>query len=218
MEEKLKALESAIANRINGFEIVYKNKSVMQKFLGKILFFCPGYYDRFISTFYPKVYWPSEEKYRESVTSSFYTLAHEYVHLCDGKENRFWFGFSYLMPHWFVFLAFLSLLSIWFSNWWLMSLVSLIFVLPWPAYWRTKWEVRGYAMDMAIDLWRGGVVSEIEKEILVKHFTGWSYYKMWPFRKGITKKLEAMEQAIHSGDILLMSPAYKDVKAIIDLD
>jgi hypothetical protein len=41
-------------------------------------------------------------------------------------------------------------LSVWFSNWWLLSLVSVIFLVPWPAPGRVYFELRGYATDIKV--------------------------------------------------------------------
>ena len=219
-DARLVLLEHQIKQAIPGFEVRWKNKgkgSGWQKFIGILMFFNRGYMKDFISTFFPYVYWPTEEGYRKDARRSFKTLAHEYVHLWDDKEHRGWFAFSYILPHWVALLSLFALLAIWFSNWWLMSLVALVCALPLPAYWRRKWELRGYAMSMACNAWKHGDVSDGTLNWVQAQFTGGAYYFMWPFKKAMRRRLEGVVQKIHSGDVMTWGKPFQHVKVINDL-
>lgn len=220
-DARLQLLESVIRKRIPKFEVRGKDKgpgSGGQRFIAKLIWlFNREYMTRYISTFYPLVYWTTMDDYRADPKRSFKTLAHEGVHLFDGHDHRFWFGFSYLLPVLLVLLALGAMAAIWASNWFLMFLVALVFLLPLPAYWRMKWELRGYAMSMAVNAWYHGSVTESTKEWIAGSFTGPAYYFMWPFKAGIRRRLDAAEKAIHNGDILQWGPLYGQVHRILKL-
>lgn len=220
-EAKLRLLEGAIKKRIPQFEVRWKNKgpgSAGQKVISRLIWlFNRQYMTEYISTFYPRVYWPSSLDYWKNPASSLETLAHEGVHLFDGHDHRFWFGFSYLLPALFALLSLGALAAIWASNWFLLFLAALACLLPLPAYWRMRWELRGYAMSMAVDAWRNGSVTAATKRMTLDNFTGSAYYFMWPFRKGMERRLDEAEKSIHNGDILQWSPLFPQVHRICKL-
>lgn len=215
-EARLKVLENRISQHIQGFRLGWKDKAKSQRTIGALLFCNRRYMTDYVSTFYPVVYWPTEKGYRENPWGSFKILAHEYVHLSDAKRHGGWFSFSYIMPHWLVLLSLFSFLSIWMSNWWLMSLVATVFALPWPALWRMRWELRGYTMTLAVNAWKHGGVTPETLDWIVKEFTSGSYYFMWPFKNGMRKRLERKVRAIHNGDVMVEGVPFQHVKGIID--
>ncbi len=181
------------------------------------MFFNRQYMKSYISTFYPNVYWPTEDDYTKNPRASFDTLAHEYVHLVDGRRHRFWFGFSYLLPHLIALLSLGAIAAAFHSLWWLLFLVALVAAAPLPSPWRAHWEMRGYTMTMAVHAWRTGKVAPELTGWIAEQFTGWSYYRMWPFEKSVRNRLFKAISRIHSGDVLLTSPVFKQVKSIIDM-
>jgi len=217
-EARLKLLEDVIRKQIPSFEVRFKDKgpgSGGQKLIAKLIWlFNREYMTRYISTFYPRVYWPTEADYRDDPRGAFKTLAHEAVHLMDDHRRRGWFAFSYLLPAVLAPLALGALAAIWASNWFLMFLVALVFLLPLPAYWRMWWELRGYSMSMAMYAWRDGSIPADTKTWMAERFTGPAYYFMWPFKRGIMRRLAASEKAIHNGDILKWGPIYAQVHRI----
>jgi hypothetical protein len=210
-ENDLVLLNRTIFARNKKFRVKFKDKSFFMKFLGVLLFFNKRFMTGYITTIGNTVYFPSEERYRKYPDNSFSILAHEYVHLCDGG---FWFSLSFLMPQIFTVFA-LAAFGAFYNLWFLLALAALVFALPIPAYWRMKWELRGYAMAMALDIWENGIVSESKKESLSARFTGPDYYFMWPFRKSIMARLNELEKAIHNGNILSTNPAFNDVRKIV---
>lgn len=95
----LEALEVAIRQHIPGFEVRYKEASSFMKFLGQLTsLFNPRFMSEFTTTWGSTVYFPSRILYLVSPQASFITLAHEFVHLWDGKEHGWRFRFSYATP------------------------------------------------------------------------------------------------------------------------
>jgi len=216
-QARLLVLEDRIQEDIPKFEVRFKDKSRGQKVIGALMFFNRSYMSSYVSTFHPYVYWPDEKDYRDSPWSSFKTLAHEYIHLLDAKRHPFWFGFSYLLPHLIALLALGAVVAAFHSLWWLLCLVALIAAAPLPSPWRTHWEMRGYTMTMAVAAWKHGNVKPDMTEWVAKEFTGWTYYKMWPYKKSTKRRLADAVGRIHSGDVLLTSCAFRKVKTIIDM-
>lgn len=214
-QARLLILVHKIRQKVPGFEVAFKDESRSQRFLGKLLFFV-AYMTDFITTFYPKVWWTTRKDYEDNPRGAFKTLAHEYIHLLDTKRSPMWFRLSYIMPLPCVVFSLVSLGAIWSSLWFLSSLAALVFLAPWPAYWRMRWEMRGYAMSMAVVAWESGSISDSTKESIAESFTGWSYYKMWPFKRAVRKLLDDLEKQIHTGDIMVQSPAFQEVKEICD--
>jgi len=122
-----------------------------------------------------KIYLPDKEKF------SFSSFEHEKIHSIDQKTllglvsklysliNNWIFNILYLFPQC------LALLSLPYSNWWLLAL------LPWPAPFRALAEARAYRRNLE----RYG---QYRMEAYVKNFTGKKYYFMLPI-KGLVKKM-----------------------------
>lgn len=181
-----------LKNDLPEFNIKYKDKSLLMKILSKILFF--NNFNEFITTIKYDVYFPSEQFVEKDPKNSIIILSHEFVHAKDAqKYNPIIFSFLYLFPQ-ILFIP--SLLLLFIHP--LFILLSLIFLLPLPAFFRMNFETRGYIMSLYMTneiLKELSFSSEKRKEILYrqaksideKYFKGWAYYKMWPF--GVLKYL-----------------------------
>ena len=216
--DNFEKLTEVVKGRVPGFDIRYKSDSWVQRAIGKILSpFNKEYMTRYITTFYPYVYWPDKASLEDDRHHAFETLAHEYVHLIDTKRHPFLFRFSYMFPQVLgVIFPFFALFAIWFTNLWLISLASIIFVaLPIPSPWRAKWEYRGFAMSMAVCIWRGQFNIESKKSWIAERFTGSSYFYMWPFKKSVKRRLNEIENRIHDSTIMDRSEVYRDVFKIV---
>lgn len=94
----------------------------------------------------------------------------------------------------------LSLIGFGVGAWFLVGwplfvlLGGLVFLIPWPAPWRTKWELRGYSMNVAFAVWFGYWSEEMLSRV-APHFTGPNYYFMcWSgskIRSALTQAAEA---------------------------
>jgi hypothetical protein len=84
----------------------------------------------------------------------------------------------YSFPQCLSFFSVFALLAIKFSFFWLFALSFLIFLAPLPAVFRVWFEKRGYAMGIAISMWKYGDISYNMVLFLKKVFTGSHYYFM----------------------------------------
>ena len=97
-----------------------------------------------------------------------------------------------------LFLGVTIALTWWLVAWWrLLGLVAAVACLPpWPAPWRTKWELRGYSMNVAFAVWFGYWSEEMLSRV-TPHFTGPNYYFMcWSgskIRSALAQAAEAAE-------------------------
>jgi hypothetical protein len=105
--QTLRRFEARIQEMVPGFRVAFKDKSVSQKVIGFFVRpFNPTYMTKYISTFYPVVYFPTQEHYESNPRSSFTILAHELVHLLDTRKHPLWFRLSYLFPQVLSLVAF----------------------------------------------------------------------------------------------------------------
>jgi hypothetical protein len=200
--EIYEAMVALIKTRIPGFEVRFKSESWSQRLVALLVFvFNPKYLTGFTTTLSPYVYFPRREFVTANPTSAYKVLAHEYVHLWDTKQRPLGFRVSYMMPQLLALLALGAVGAFW-SRWFLLSLVFLLALAPWPSRGRTRAEMRGYAMSMAMNFWRHGSIDQGTKDYIAVHFTGWSYYRMCPNTRKVQVELDAWAAQISSGEIL----------------
>ena len=210
-EDKLGKLCDEMRADIPGFGIRYKPDSKLQKFIGWILKpFNPRYMSHFTTTLYPYVYFPDKKFVSASPQRAFEILSHEWVHLHDRKEDCR-FSPLYLFPQILSLFSVLAIGAIW-NLWFLLFLLFLLCLAPFPAPYRTKYEFRGYAMNMMFRVHRLGKVSEGYKKWLKDTFTGWNYYKMHPFPKDVENKIDAIESKLKAGTIQKLHPYDRVIK------
>jgi len=176
---------SQIAKSVPGFEIRYKDESWSSKVIAVLVWiFNREYMTRFTTTRYPRVYFPSREYVEASPMTATKILMHEFVHLWDRKQMGWWFSIGYMLPQALalVFIVGAITCAIW-QPWWvavISAACGVLCLLPLPAYWRMKFEMRGYTMNMLVNFYRYGFVRESTVEWITKQFTGSAYYFMWP--------------------------------------
>jgi hypothetical protein len=168
-------LVSYVSKQIPGFEIKTKEGSSLMKLLSLVLFFNKFFATRYVTTMYPKVYFPKEMLNSGNILGNIIILCHEYVHLLDRKRLGWLFNILYLSPQIFALLAFLAIP---FSLSWLWCL---LFLLPLPSPFRAYFEFRAYKMSIAIYYLHLGRLPPLE--FYVKQFTTSSYYWMFPFQE-----------------------------------
>ena len=213
-KQKLDQLEEYIREFVPDYERKVKEESGLMKFLN---FFARIFNDRFmdgyITTIYPKVYWPRGSE--RDANGVFWTTAHEAVHLLSAKNKTpFVHTFLYGFPQWLTLLAFLSLGAIWGGKLWLLNLLWLLCLAPLPAPFRTAEEKLAYTMSMAVYYWRWGNVPDAYVERLATQFYTAKYYFMWPFKKSIIKALHKEKDKIAEGKFD-NDPLFARVKAIL---
>jgi hypothetical protein len=232
--DRLKRFEAALAKRLPGFAIEYKDESTLMKIIGAIMFFNKAFMTGFVTTIGYKVYFPTRTAV-ESMRGNgrIGTLAHEYRHAKDASRlTRVLFGALYLFPQLLAIMALLSwlvlgplmLFGVMSWSWWLLiPLLSLLFFAPLPAPFRKKYELYGYKMSLFAEnefLKEAGVSSEDRLNYLKAmaerknaHFTGANYYFMWPF--GVEEDLLEAAEKIVSGQILKEDDIYGEIAAAL---
>lgn len=156
-------------------KIKFKNESLFMKLLSFLLFFNPKFYTNYITTIGDTIYFPSKESLYKNEDSSIYTFLHEVVHINDYHNNKL-FKFNYLFPQ-ILFLPCLLLLLLSWKIW----LVSFIFLLPLPAYFRARYELKAYLAGLYVKSKLFYVDYNDEVEKIYKHFNSGDYYFMYPF-------------------------------------
>lgn len=189
-EQVFETLCQRIREDIPGFSVAYKNESWVSKLLGVLVYvFNPKYMTSITTTRYPKVYFPSRKYVEENYRKAWKILAHEYVHLFDRKRWGMKFNVRYFSPQIFSLLSLSAIATVWVGKWGLLGLIPLLCLAPWPSHGRMRIEMRGYAMSMALNQWRYGGVQADMITWVVGHFTGWAYYRMWPFKDDVLSRV-----------------------------
>lgn len=187
------ALKALAAQEFKGFEIRYKDQSILMRALNMVVrVFNRRFMSDFITVIGNKVYFPTRDF--EKRRGTWKTLAHEMVHMEDRKNSAL-FGWLYLFPQ-VLFPLCVVVHAALGSAWW-YYLLSLVFLAPLPAPFRMRSEAKAYAMTMAIEYWMTGQVTAFHKNYILRNFSGPNYYYMWPFRAHAAKVLdEYMAQVI----------------------
>lgn len=163
---------------IPGLRIVPKEGSWLMRFLGKVLFFVPGFVEYYTTTFGATIY---TSKALQETTNPIPTLAHECQHILDNKRLSIFYPLVYLFPQILAALSLLSTLAIWFSTWHLLWLLCLLFLAPIPAPGRAWIEKRGYLMTLVCYSWLYDTTLALNQlSFILRQFTGSAYYFMRP--------------------------------------
>ena len=162
-----------------GITVCYKDEHWWWRVLGQQL--C----ENFVTTLGTTVYFPSREWVKRSFHWAWVVICQEAVHVEAYRRHGFMFYVLYCFPQWLGLLALLSPL-LW--SWW--PLAFLVFLAPWPAPWRYQFELRAYAMGLAVEHWyhRRGVPPSL-RDMVVSQLSGSTYYFMWPFEGAVTRDI-----------------------------
>lgn len=192
-------LVATIKSRLPKFEVKYKNENLFQRFLGFIMFFNRAYMTQYTTTMFGKVYFTSRAWVEANPKSAWKILAHEYVHLLDGRDRPVMFPLSYAFPQISALGSLLALGAFW-TPWALLALVFLVALAPWGSKGRTRAEMRGYAMTMAVNYWRYGSVSQSLKDHVGGSFWGPNYYYMCRDKTYVKMEVNTIELQIIKGE------------------
>lgn len=189
-----------LAEQGKGVSIIFKSESTLMKIISKILFWLPG--DQFMKgytttlgrTIYLSDHYAGLAEPSAGETA---TIVHELVHVEQfDRLGKVGMALAYLFPQTLSLLSLFSLLALTGNLWFLFFLLFLGFLAPIPAPWRMIYEVEAYATGYAAFFWAHGrevpMIDEegVEKRLggYLSQFTGWSYYKMWPFQEDLVKR------------------------------
>ena len=197
------SLEQHIKKEFPKFEIIDKRESKLMKLLSKVLFFNKTFMTSYITVIGSKVYVPKMPWKKTNPFSAISVLSHEWVHMKYGKQLGFMFKLLYLFPQ---ILTPLFLLGFWNPWFFLFALC----ILPFPALWRAKFELRGYAISMAVSWWL--LDRRPDFDFYAKQFTGPAYYWMYPFEDYIRERLEEEFERIRADQL---EPHEKQIKKVL---
>lgn len=154
------------------FKIRFKNESTFMKIVGFFMFFSSGFMTRVTTTINQTVYFPSRDFFESRPKQVFFILLHEREHLRQARRNTFpVFALGYLFPQCLSLLVLLSPISLWF-------LLSLSFLLPWPAPFRYRWEKEGYRWNILLRILFHHELSTEEWLHIRNNLSGPKYYFM----------------------------------------
>lgn len=160
-------------------QIKFKDQDPLMKFLGKLMFFNPGFMTNFVTTIGDNIYWPSKEDLEDTPAASANTFIHECVHIYDEKKGSSpLFKLGYLFPQ---ILALPMLLLLFVLTWKIVVPLTLLCLLPLPAPFRARAERRAYFVSMRAAYELRGIDPEISGPHYAKNFKNSSYYWMMPF-------------------------------------
>lgn len=180
-------------------QIKYKDQSWLMRLISKLLIFNNGFMTRYTTVVGDTIYFPSEKFVKYHPVSSSVVLLHELVHLHDQKRvGKIPFAFTYLFPQVLVPICFLLFALI---SWKVMLPLTLLCMMPIPAFFRMYWEKRAYLSSFYVLQNIGNRMKfnphlKTQENIFLKYFHGSSYYYMWPFRDIDRKFNQARESAV----------------------
>lgn len=186
-------------------EIKSKQKSILMKLFNLVLFFVPGFMDKYITVIGSTIYLPDNRlKLIEANNHKVLPIIfHELMHMSDERsEGSLKFKLKYLFPQILSLLTPLCFFLLGFKG-----LLCLLFLLPLPAYFRKAYEERGYLTSLYVmkKLNDGGASYDIDKsaEYYFQYFSSPTYYFMWTlpwFKKDFLKKVNNIKEGSHPFD------------------
>jgi hypothetical protein len=183
-------------------KIAYKDKSVLMRLLGKILFFRKDFMGAYTTTVGNTVYIPSQNFIKLHPISGSVVLLHELVHFHDQKKwSKALFLFLYFFPQALAPLAILLFLL----GWKIALPVMILCAAPVPAFFRMYFEKRAYLSSLYVlhrlgDRLKFNPHLASQTKCFVEAFGDASYYWMWPFKKAIRADFEKGIKAIQAGE------------------
>ena len=166
-------------------QVKYKDQSQLMKIMSKFMIFNRGFMTKHTTTIGDTIYFPTEKFIKSHPVSSSVILMHELVHLHDQKRiGRIPFLFSYMFPQSLIPIC----LALFFVvTWKIMLPMTVLCLLPIPAFFRMYWEKRAYlssiyTMQLLGNRMKFNPHLKSQENYFLKYFHGSSYYYMWPFR------------------------------------
>lgn len=160
-------------------QIKYKDQDTLMQVLGKIMFFNPKFMTSYVTTLGDTVYFPSEQFVQDNPVAVSGVFIHECTHMYDEKRvSKPLFSLGYLFPQ---ILSLLVWLLVFFVSWKILLLLSVVFLLPWPAPFRAHFEKRAYFVQMYVDNKLYGTDTMESGTTYASWFRNGNYYWMWIF-------------------------------------
>lgn len=197
-------------------QVKYKDESLFIKFLGTLLFFNKDFMTSYTTTIGSTIYFPNRDFVKLRDNSSTVILLHELVHVKDSnKIGKLLFSSLYLSPQ---ILALLCLPLLLVS--WKISLLFLLFALPFPSYYRMHFEKRAYLSSLYVTKLladKKGFEANLDKHsaFFINQFKGSYYYFMWPF-SNIDKEFADAVVLINDGKRPYDDVVFELLDALVD--
>lgn len=204
-----KDLVTAAQKHFPDLQVKYKDQSPFMKFLGKALFFNPGFMTSYTTTIGSTVYFPTESFVNERPASAAVVLLHELVHIKDAQKfSKPLFSFLYLTPQILVLLC-LPLLLL---SWKIALPLMVLFALPTPSFFRMHFEKRAYltslyALSKLGERLKFPPLLVSQESLFLQQFKDSSYYFMWPF-SNLQKDFDLAVNKIKAGERPFEDPVF----------
>jgi hypothetical protein len=194
-------------------QIKYKNESTFMKILGKIMFFNPGFMTQYTTTLGATVYFPNRQFVELAPVTSAVVFLHELTHIYDEKRlTAPLYTTIYSLPQ---TLFLLAAPILFFLVGWKFALLSLLFLLPIPAYFRKNLEERAYTMQLYVlnqlnVKYNYNIDLENKVADFASQFKTSAYYWMWPFTSetdyftDLVYKLKSGQKPNYEADLINM--------------
>lgn len=198
-----------------GSSIKIKEDSKLMKIISYLVyFFNPKFLDQYITTIGNTIYFPKRLLENKNPFRFLEIVVHESFHINQYKQYSILFMLGYLFPQSLI-LFLLPLLLLLGCGW--FTLLSLLVLLPFPAYFRFKWELEAYRTSIlfgrkifkfderTMDLIKAQIVSQL---------SGKFYYFCWPFKKHIYKLLNDERAVLENPKYLSIYEHFKQTKVV----
>lgn len=193
-EKAQKMLEEVAAPNTT---VLSKEESRLMQFIAFVLRpVNPKFLKSYITTIGNKIYVPTEfwNKDEQTVLE---VLAHEGIHTKQSQKfSLFLWAFLYLFPLSLAPLAFVLLAL--FGHWIIGLVLTLVLLVPLPAWFRMKLEVEAYVIT---SLFRPSLDRSLITEYIVEQLSGRWYYFAWPFKSHLRKTIEKQYQLTSTEEI-----------------
>jgi hypothetical protein len=171
-------------------KIAFKTDSNLMGFLG---WFSRAFYQGLTTVIGNTIYFPSKEFLEKNYKNSYCTLAHEFVHMVDKKNEPFlMFEVKYLFPQILAIFSFLSFFA-YISLWFFLFLLFLIFLVPGiPSPWRVYYEANAYAMNFFV-AYKGSEFNPVLEDVanaMAELLTGREYWYASRDRQLVTSMIK----------------------------
>jgi|SRR5579859_5951539 len=183
------SLFSVIQQYFPKVKFKYKKESLIMKLIG---LFNPNFMINVVTRYKNTIYLPLHLK--SHPISNLIIILHKLVHLND---HTFYYNILYFFPQILAILC-LPLLLL---NWKIFLLFLIICILPWPAYFRMKYEKRAYLSSLYVLFSLSKKLNfdphiKIHMNFFLQQFNNFYYYFMWPFNleKEFSQALDKIEK------------------------
>lgn len=181
-------------------QVKFKDESTLMKVLGKLLFFNKDFMTKYSTTIGNTVYFPNRDYLKNNNIINTITFLHELVHIEDAKRvGILMFSLLYLSPQIFAVLT----IPLFFINWWLALILSVILMAPLPAFFRMFFEKRAYFTSLYVAnklsvKYKFNPLLDENKDMFLQQFKNSSYYFMWIF-PNLDKEFDQAVEKIKEG-------------------